>query len=98
MNAMHYKNYSAQIGFDDEEEVFVGRIAGISDTVTFHAKSETEISVEHTVFIFEIDTLCDGDCVVLCFASHSDLRTCDFLHKKCTKLAQKQVNINTKIQ
>ncbi len=43
MNAMHYKNYSAQIGFDDEDGVFVGRIAGISDTVTFHATSVDEL-------------------------------------------------------
>ena len=39
MNAMHYKNYSAQIGYDDEDDVFVGRIAGIADTITFHASN-----------------------------------------------------------
>ncbi len=43
MNAMHYKNYSAQIGFDDEDEIFIGKIAGISDTITFHATSVDEL-------------------------------------------------------
>lgn len=40
---MHYKNYSAQIGFDDEDEIFIGKIAGISDTITFHATSVDEL-------------------------------------------------------
>ena len=39
MNVMRYKNYSAQIGFDDEDEIFIGKIAGIADTITFHATS-----------------------------------------------------------
>lgn len=40
---MHYKNYSAKVEFDDEDSVFVGRIAGISDTITFHATSVEEL-------------------------------------------------------
>jgi predicted HicB family RNase H-like nuclease len=34
---MHYKNYSARIEFDNDDGVFVGRIVGIADTITFHA-------------------------------------------------------------
>jgi predicted HicB family RNase H-like nuclease len=40
---MHYKNYSARIEFDDDDGVFVGRIAGIADTVTFHATNVDEL-------------------------------------------------------
>ena len=43
MNAMHYKNYSARIEFDDDDGVFVGRIAGIADTVTFHATNVDDL-------------------------------------------------------
>lgn len=37
MNTMTYKNYSARIEYDDEDEIFHGKIAGISDVVGFHA-------------------------------------------------------------
>lgn len=37
MNTMTYKGYSARIGYDDEDGIFVGRIAGIRDGVGFHA-------------------------------------------------------------
>ena len=37
MNAMSYKGYSARIDYDDEDGIFVGRIAGISDGIGFHA-------------------------------------------------------------
>ena len=37
--AMAYKGFSAYVDFDDEDGVFVGRIAGIRDGVGFHAES-----------------------------------------------------------
>jgi len=43
VNAMHFKNYSAQISFDDEDEIFVGKLAGISDTITFHATTVNDL-------------------------------------------------------
>ncbi len=36
-SAMTYKGYSARIDYDDEDRLFVGRIAGIRDGVGFHA-------------------------------------------------------------
>lgn len=36
-NTMTYKGYAARIEYDDEDGIFVGRIAGIRDTVGFHA-------------------------------------------------------------
>ena len=36
-NSMTYKGYSARIEYDDSDEIFVGRIAGIRDGVGFHA-------------------------------------------------------------
>lgn len=43
MNTMSYKGYSARIEFDEEDEIFVGRIAGIADVVGFHAESVAEL-------------------------------------------------------
>lgn len=36
-NTMTYKNYSARIEYDDDDLIFTGRIAGIRDSVGFHA-------------------------------------------------------------
>ena len=40
---MSYKGYSARIEYDDEDGIFTGRIAGISDRVGFHADSVAEL-------------------------------------------------------
>jgi predicted HicB family RNase H-like nuclease len=36
-NTMTHKGYAARIAYDDEDGIFTGRIAGIRDTVGFHA-------------------------------------------------------------
>jgi predicted HicB family RNase H-like nuclease len=38
-NSMTYKGYAARIDYDDDDQLFVGRIAGIVDGVGFHASS-----------------------------------------------------------
>ena len=39
MSAMHCRGYSARIEFDDADGIFHGRIAGISDGISFHAST-----------------------------------------------------------
>lgn len=39
MSTMTYKGYAARIEFSDEDECFVGHIAGIRDVVGFHGES-----------------------------------------------------------
>ena len=41
--SMSYKGYSARVEYDDEDGIFVGRIAGIRDGVGFHADSVAEL-------------------------------------------------------
>lgn len=43
MNTMHYNGYSARIEYDDEDEIFFGRIAGIRDGVSFHASTVAQL-------------------------------------------------------
>ena len=43
MSVMSYRSYSARVDFDDEDGIFFGRIAGIVDTVSFHATSVGEL-------------------------------------------------------
>jgi len=42
-----YEGYSAFIDYNDEDKIFMGRIAGITDTVGFHADTIEEL---HTAF------------------------------------------------
>lgn len=39
MNAMTYRGYTARIEYDDDDEIFFGRIAGIRDGVSFHSET-----------------------------------------------------------
>jgi predicted HicB family RNase H-like nuclease len=43
MNTLTYRGYSARIAFDEEDEIFTGRIAGINDVVGFHGDSVAEL-------------------------------------------------------
>ena len=36
MKPMTYKGYAARIEYSDEDELFVGRVVGIRDIITFH--------------------------------------------------------------
>ena len=53
MNKMKYKGYIARIEFDEEDRIFVGRLAGIDDIVSFHGSDVDELeaafheSIEH---------------------------------------------------
>ncbi len=40
---MTYKGYPARIGYSDEDALFVGRVVGIRDVITFHGESVDEI-------------------------------------------------------
>lgn len=46
MNSMSYKGYTARIEFDDRDDLFVGRLLGIRDIVSFHADSVAQLRAE----------------------------------------------------
>ena len=43
MKPMRYKGYPARIEYSDEDECFIGRVAGIRDIITFHGESVGEV-------------------------------------------------------
>ena len=43
MNTMNYKDYAARIEYSDEDDCFVGHIAGINDVIGFHGNSVSEL-------------------------------------------------------
>lgn len=52
MNIMNYKNYTARIEYSDEDDCFIGHIAGINDLIGFHANSVSEL---HAAFEEAVD-------------------------------------------
>ncbi len=43
MKGMKYNGYFAKVDFDPEDRLFVGRIIGIRDIISFHGESVTEL-------------------------------------------------------
>jgi predicted HicB family RNase H-like nuclease len=43
LNTMKYGGYAAKIEYDDDDEIFFGRLAGIRDIITFHADNVAEL-------------------------------------------------------
>ncbi len=43
MNIMKYKGYVAHIEYDEEDRIFVGHLAGITDIVGFHGTTVNEL-------------------------------------------------------
>jgi predicted HicB family RNase H-like nuclease len=52
MNTMTYQGYAARIEYSDEDQAFVGHIAGIRDVVGFHGESVQEL---RAAFIEAVD-------------------------------------------
>lgn len=40
---MRYKGYTARIDFDDRESIFVGRVLGVRDAISFHGETVAEL-------------------------------------------------------
>lgn len=43
MNTMTYKGYAARVEYSEDDECFIGHIAGIRDIVGFHGESVSEL-------------------------------------------------------
>ena len=43
MNSMKHKGYNARIEYRDDDECFVGHVAGVKDVIGFHGESVTEL-------------------------------------------------------
>ncbi|WP_413794091.1 MULTISPECIES: type II toxin-antitoxin system HicB family antitoxin [unclassified Pseudomonas] len=58
MNSMTYKGYTARIEFDEHDDIFVGRILGVRDIISFHADSVTELRAEFASAVEDYLTDC----------------------------------------
>jgi len=46
MNTMTYKGYTARVEYDERDNIFVGRILGIRDMISFHCETVAELRAE----------------------------------------------------
>jgi predicted HicB family RNase H-like nuclease len=46
MNTLNHKGYTARIEFDERDNVFVGRILGLLDIISFHGETVTGLRAE----------------------------------------------------
>ncbi|MCY1302146.1 HicB family protein [compost metagenome] len=46
MNSMSYKGYTERIEFGERDEIFVGRLLGVRDIISFHAELVAELRAE----------------------------------------------------
>ncbi|HQS01793.1 MAG: antitoxin HicB [Halothiobacillus sp. 24-54-40] len=56
MNSMTYNGYTARVEFDDRDNLFVGRLLGVSDVVGFHADTVNDL---RAAFIEAVDDYLD---------------------------------------
>ncbi len=45
-NTMTYKGYGARVEFDPRDAIFVGRVLGIADIISFHGETVTELTAD----------------------------------------------------
>jgi predicted HicB family RNase H-like nuclease len=50
-NIMTYKGYTARIEFDQRDNIFIGKIIGIVDNITFHGETVRELRGDFEVAI-----------------------------------------------
>jgi predicted HicB family RNase H-like nuclease len=43
MNTITYKGYTSRVDFDDNDSIFVGKILGIQDLVSFHSDNVADL-------------------------------------------------------
>jgi predicted HicB family RNase H-like nuclease len=45
-NVMTYKGYMARIEFDQRDNIFIGKIVGITDSITFHGETVKNLKTD----------------------------------------------------
>ena len=51
MNTMTYKGYTARVEYDERDDLFIGRILGIRDIISFHGETVAQLRAEFELAI-----------------------------------------------
>ncbi len=61
MNVMHYEKYTARIEYDEESDLFHGRVIGTRDSVDFYGKTTEDLHREFKISIEDYKMMCAKD-------------------------------------
>jgi predicted HicB family RNase H-like nuclease len=59
-NVMTYKGYTARIEFDQRDNIFIGKIIGIVDNITFHGETVKELQADFQAAIDHYTADCEA--------------------------------------
>ena len=87
---LKHKGYATVVEFSAEDDAFVGRVAGINDTITFHADTVVELKQAFVEAVdFYLDTCATRDeAPNKPYAGKLMLRVPPDLHAKVAMMAQ----------
>ena len=58
MNSMNFKGYTARVEYDERDDVFVGRILGIRNIISFHGETVAQLRAEFELAVKDYVTDC----------------------------------------
>lgn len=90
MNTMVYRGFTARIEYDDEDEVFVGRLLGLRAIVSFHAETVAKLKREMHVAVDEYVASCErrGEAPEKPLSGNVPLRMPPEVHGRAAVLAE----------
>ncbi len=96
-----YKDYIGSVHFNDEDDVFFGKIEGIEDLVTFEGKSVVELKAAFKEAVEDYIELCQihKKDIEKSYKGSFNVRLAPELHRKIKKSALKMgISLNQFIQ
>jgi len=96
-----YKDYIGSVHFNADDEVFLGKIEGIEDLVSFEGDSVTELKKAFEEAVDDYLEICkkNGKKTDKSYKGSFNVRITPDIHKKATRLAlMKGVSLNQFIQ
>ncbi len=64
MNTIHYDNYVARIEYDEDSDIFHGRVLGMRDVIEFYGKAVDELHEEFKKSVEDYIDMCHEDGVL----------------------------------
>lgn len=61
MNTMSHKGYTARVGYDERDDIFVGRVLGLRSIISFHGKTVAELRREFAAAVKDYLTNCEEE-------------------------------------
>ena len=92
MNAMTHKGYTARVEYDPRDEIFVGRVLGIADRITFHGatvatlRREFQAAIDH----YLADSAARGRAPQRTYSGKILLRVAPEVHARAAMTAEAQ--------